>query len=746
VDYSDSQTCRVTFDLPAIHCIACVWLLENLYRFHAGIGRSLVNFLRREVAITFDPGRITLGRLAQLLASLGYAPRLSLADLEPRQTHPAPKRLYLQVGVAGFAFGNIMLFSFASYLGMGAADRQGLRGLFGGLSLLLALPVLVYSGADYWRAAVHCWRQRRLTIEAPIAIGLLALFAQSAYDILSGRGEGYLDSLAGLVFFLLCGKVFQRKVFDRVVFDHDYRRFFPLSVVRSSGNREETVPISRLRVGDRLVLRNRELIPADARLVSGRAFIDYSFVTGESEPVAKGPGDYLYAGGHQVGGAIEVEMVKPVSQSYLTSLWGDEAFTKKGEDRLPTLTDRFSRRFTVAVLVVACATGLYWAAFEPSMAARAFTAVLIVACPCALALAAPFALGTGQRWLAGANVFLKNSLVLERLARVDAVVLDKTGTLTTAGAQGVSFEGGVLSTVEQSWVYSLTRHSTHPYSVRLGEALGAGQFPEPVESWQEVPGWGLAGRVQGHAIRLGSRDWLAAEGISVPAKPNPGGGAVFVAIDGEYRGCHVLANQLRPNLGGLLAELAPRYELALLSGDNEKERERLRPLFGEETPLHFHQSPLDKLAFVRRLQRSGRTVLMVGDGLNDAGALKQSDVGVAVVEAAGAFSPASDVILSGEMVPRLGAILRFARGAAGVVRLSFLLSSVYNVVGISVAACGLLSPAVCAVLMPLSSASVVSFACGATAWVGRRVRLEPEAAPRPAEAGRAPRWDGARAS
>jgi Cu+-exporting ATPase len=212
-------------------------------------------------------------------------------------------------------------------------------------------------------------------------------------------------------------------------------------------------------------------------------------------------------------------------------------------------------------------------------------------------------------------------------------------------------------------------------------------------------------------------------GVDVPAGAAPEGSAVWVAIDGRYRGRFVLSNTLRPDADRLLAGLRPAFEVSLLSGDNEKERLRFGALFGEDTRLHFNQSPLDKLGFVRRLQSSGRRVMMVGDGLNDAGALRQSDVGVAVVETAGAFSPASDVILSAALVSRLGEVLRFARQSVRIVRLSFVLSSVYNVIGISIAARGQLSPAICALLMPLSSATVVAFACGATAWLGRRAGL-----------------------
>lgn len=723
LDFSDGRTGKVTLALPAIHCIACVWLLESLFRLHPGIGNSRVNYARREATITFQHSRIKLSKLASLLTSIGYEPSLTLQHLEKRREDAARKRLHLQIGVAGFAFGNIMLFSLPGYFGLDTFSGPLFHSLFGVLSLLLALPVLVYSAADYFRSALLSVRQRLLVLEVPIALGLIALFGQSAREILAGTGAGYLDSLAGLVFFLLCGRLFQQKTHARLAFDRDYRCFFPLAVTRKVSAGEETVAISQLRTGDRLVLRNGEMIPADARLIQGPAFIDYSFVTGESEPVSRQEGEYLYAGGRQVGSAIELETVKPVSQSYLASLWNHETFRKADSRDLSSLTNRFSRVFTPLVICIAACAAIFWAFNDPTRALKAGTAVLIVACPCALALAAPFALGTAQRWLARFDVFLKNPLVVERLAEIDTVIFDKTGTLTAPKSSRIAFSGSPLETREESWIFSLTRLSIHPYSVRISEALADRHFPEPVLSYLETPGAGIEGQVQGREIWLGSGAWLASRGVEIPSVPKAHGAVVFVAIDGRYRGFYSLRAEVRPDTDRLLQALARDRELALLSGDNNQEEERFRALFGPEAKLQFNRSPVEKLEFIQSLQSRGRKTMMVGDGLNDAGALKQSEVGVAVVEQVGAFSPASDVIMAASRVPRLADVLAYSRSVTRVVRWSFGLSALYNLVGLSFAAAGLLSPVICAILMPLSSISVVLFASGATTWMARRKRI-----------------------
>jgi Cu+-exporting ATPase len=726
VDFQDQRLTRITLRVPAIHCVACIWLLENLFQLRPGIGSSQVNFARKEVSICFENARLKLSELVALLASLGYEPELKLADLGTgrRAANPAARRLWMQIGYAGFAFLNLMMFSLSIYFGMDTFTGPTFQRLVGWISFVLAVPVVTYSALDYWRNAWTSLRQKRLAIEVPIALGIAVIFVQSAFDVTTGRGEGYFDSLCGLIFFLLCGRLFQQKTFDRLSFERDYKSFFPLSVTRRGATGEEEAALAQLQVGDRLIIRNGQLVPADSRLVSGTALIDYSFVTGESEPVAKSEGEHLYAGGRHIGAAIEIETTKAVSQSYLTSLWNQEAFRKAKGGMIHTLTNVYSYRFTKIIIGIALAAAVFWMVRGDGVRAfKAFTSVLIVACPCALALAAPFTLGTAIRVLGRRKVFVKSPDVVETLARVDAVVFDKTGTLTAAGAGSVNFSGAVLGDDERRWLYSLARQSTHPLAVRMADAL-EGEPALPVRSFTETTGCGIEGVTGGHEILLGSAAWLRSRGIVCDPPKTAAGGVVCVAVDGRFRGTFLLTSALRPETERLVRNLSANHELALLSGDNERERARFTEIFGAAARMEFNQSPLLKFEFIEALQRSGRTVMMVGDGLNDAGALKQSHVGVAVVENVSAFSPASDIIMSAGMVPRLHEVLRYSKRAVRIVRLSFGISSLYNVVGIGIAAAGLLSPVVCAILMPVSSITVVAFACGMTAWAGRSLGNE----------------------
>lgn len=717
LDFRHDGVARITLEIPSIHCVACVWLLENLFRLEDGIGESQVDFRRRRVTLTFEPEKISLGRLVERLTSLGYEPSLTLDDLDRRPADPAARRLALQLGVTGFCFGNIMLMTFPAYLGL--EPSESLAGLFGWLSLGLAIPVVTFGAADYWRAAWLGFRRRLITIDFPIALGLAALFGESLWQVTTRGGEGYLDSLAALVFLLLCGRWFQRRTWERLSFDRDYTAYFPLAVARRSPRGdEETIPLTAVAPGDRLVLRNGELIPADGRLEAGRAAIDYSFVTGESLPVARDPGDVLYAGGRQVGPAIEMVVEREVSQSYLVSLWSDEAFRSRSEHRvsIDDLTNRIAKTFTAVVVAIAGATALYWSIHDPSVALRAFTSVLIVACPCALALAAPFALGTAQRALGRRGLYLRHPAVIEALARARTYVFDKTGTLTEPGVGSAEYHGAPLAESDRIALATLLDGSAHPYARLVRRVLGeVGQGS--TETFREEPGRGLVGTVDGRPVVCGSLAWLRENGITVPVEPADGG-VVLVATRGRYRGRFVLRSGYRRNLAPMFAELRKLGRLALTSGDNDRERDALRSILGPEAKLVFEQSPHDKLALVRRLQASS-PVLMVGDGLNDAGALEQSDVGLAVSEDVANFSPACDGILEAGRMTELPRHLDYARRAVGVVVVCVGVSFAYNVVGIAFAASGNLSPLVSALLMPTSSATVVGLAVGLTRRLAR---------------------------
>lgn len=719
LDYADSQRAKVTFYLPGMHCAACIWLLEHLYKLDEGVSRSLVNFPRRTVSIDFSPEKTSLRRIAAMLSSIGYPPEINLGDVENAQPRAVEKTLIYQIGLAGFAFGNIMLLSFPEYLGLEKAVAEGawFFGIFGYLNLLLAIPVLVYSARDYLVSAWNGLKTRHLNIDVPLSLGIVMLFARSAFEILTGTGAGYMDSFAGLVFFLLCGKWFQQKTFHHLSFERDYRSYFPVAAAVRRGDSETPTPVNKLEPGDIIVVRHGELIPADGLLLKGRGEVDYSFVTGEAEPVAVQNGERVFAGGKQLGERIEISLTRRVSQSYLTQLWNDEAFKTPQKSHAAILADKAGKWFTGVILGVGSAAFLYWWLWRGDMgtAVNAFTAVFMVACPCAVALSIPFTMGNVLRILGRNRFYVKNTRVIEAFSAVTAAVFDKTGTLTNIAQQQIEFIGQPLSHAEKVAVRSLAWQSAHPLSRQIAASMPDVPVLE-VADFRETAGKGIEGTVAGQRIRLGSASFVLREN-----SPERG---VFLEIDGSIVGAFEAKGQYRTGLEKVVGWFRERYPVFLLSGDNDREAANLSAIFSGKDKLHFNQSPQDKLAFVKDLQQRGENVLMLGDGLNDAGALRQSDLGVVVTENTNNFTPACDAILHADEFSRLPKFIALGRAGMRLVDRAYLLAFSYNVVGLAFAVSGTLSPLVAAILMPLSSVTIVLFGTLGTNWAAHRLGVD----------------------
>lgn len=717
--YQDEKIYKLSLRLPQIHCAACIYLLENLYRLQPEILRSEVDFLKKEAHLTVKKS-LSFKALVVFLSSLGYAPHLQHGLKGEDPAKDEQKALLRRLAVAGFAFGNIMLLSFPEYLSPGGVQEPILRSVIYTINILLSLPLLFYSGRDYFERAWQGIRQRDLNIDIPIALGMVALFGRSVYEIVSGTGHGYLDSLAGLLFFLLIGRYFQQKTYDHLSFERDYRSFFPLgvSIVLANGQLQET-PIAQLEPGDNIQIRNQEIIPADAILSSERTLIDYSFVTGESAPQEKFRGDVLYAGGKVIGPLVQMEVIKPVAQGYLTRLWNAENFQKTTQDPFKGITDRISRYFTPAVLLLAFGGLFYWYPISPATAFQVFSAVLIIACPCALALSAPFTFGHAIRLLGKNGLFVKNSAVIDKLSQLETLVFDKTGTLTQAEQGEIDCSQIQWSEYQQSLVKTACQHSSHPLSRQLAASITAEAWPV-TDLFDELAGKGILAVVQGHEVQVGAAHWF---GLSQSSRNN--GSAVWIKIDGEVLGEVRFKNRYRSGIENSLKALKQHYKLQLLSGDNDRERSKLVSMLGEDTPIYFDQSPADKLEAIQKLKTASKgLIMMVGDGLNDAGALRQADVGMAVSEQSGQFTPASDAILDGEQLPQLNNMLAFVRRSRQIIFSNLGLSLMYNVTGLSFALSGLLTPVVSAIFMPLSSITIVLNATLLSRYFARKEKLK----------------------
>lgn len=709
IEFDSKTFAKVRFYVPAIHCVSCIWLLENLRKIDEAIIRSEVNFSQKTVVIDFDPQQIKLSNVAALISSIGYTPQIALE--KEKNKAPSNKTLVVKLSIAGFCFGNVMLFSFPEYLGLDNSDSQ-LKFVFSLLNLLLAIPVIGYSASDYFRSAIKSFKQKQINIDVPIAAGLAALFLRSSWDILSSSGPGYLDSLTGLVFFLLIGRWFQSKTYETLAFDRDFKSYFPLAVNKLVAGQWTPVIIYELQKKDQIKIRNMEIIPADSILLSPFAYIDYSFVTGESKPEKVTEGDLIYAGGRLIGQPILLEIQKETSQSHLTSLWNHEAFRKKGESRYQKIIDTAARKFTWIVLAIAFCTAIYWQIVQPDQMWLVLTSVLMVACPCALALAAPFTYGSMLRVFGRNQFYLKNADVIERIASINAVVFDKTGTLTKGHQSEVLFNGE-LNDNEKVWIKLLTSYSTHPLSRIISESIPA-RIKTEADYFSEIPNKGISGTIEGHSILIGTPAFVGFREKMLTTAYS----TVFVSIDNEVRGHFSIHTIIRKDMHSMLKRLAFRCR-ALLSGDKDTDREKFESLFPSFAQLLFNQSPHDKLEYIAKLQSTGNSVMMIGDGLNDAGAMKQSDVGVAVTDDTGTFTPACDGILQGDQLKQLPQFIDLAKSSSMILKMAFGISFFYNAIALSFAVTGHLTPLVAAILMPISSISVVSFSSVAVNLVSK---------------------------
>jgi Cu+-exporting ATPase len=727
VDFKNGSTTSVTFFIPNIHCTSCVWLLENLGNIDSGILKGTVNFMKRTVTLLYDDSKTSLRTIVELLTTIGYEPNLTLEQLDEKDSGNIDRSLWLKLGVAGFCFGNIMLFSFPEYLKMDqSGSSEMFRYFFGGLNILLSIPVLFYSSIDYLKSAWAALSQRGVNLDVPITIGILALFGRSLYEILSGTGAGYFDSFTGFIFFLLIGKVVQQKTFARLSFDRDYKSYLPISVIKLLGNSEQSIPVDKLEIGDRVLLRNQELIPADSVLESEQAAIDYSFITGETEPVSVVKGTKVFAGGKIIGCNAEFLIAKKVEHSYLTQLWENEAFAKREEEKvITTFADRISPHFTLTVLAIAFISLFVWLQIDSSKAFTIFTAVLIVACPCALALSTPFTLGAAVNILSLNGLYVRSSNVLEALSRATSFVFDKTGTITESEKSEVRFIGSELSSEDAALIKSTVKQSIHPLSKIIAHSLAQETLsPDFVE---EIPGKGLKAHFGSTEVLVGSKSFLSDDSaVHIPGfvNTNSAGSLVHVMIDGAYKGAFLLENKLRDGIEEVLSTLGRQQDVYLVSGDNEAEGKKLRDAYPFWTDMMFNQSPIEKLEMIDRLHEQKEHVVMIGDGLNDAGALKASDFGIAISDDMSSFSPACDAIAESASLKNLATLVEFSRSAFKIIVASFGISLLYNLTGLGFAITGNLSPLVAAIIMPLSSVSVMAFTNIATRIKANQMNLK----------------------
>jgi Cu2+-exporting ATPase len=717
---------RLRLFLSGVHCGACVWLIERLPRVVPGVRSARLDLAHGAVDVVFQPKETSPGAIARALDGLGYAPHVSSAA--QRDGELATERaLIVRLGVAFALAGNVMLMALALY--SGAAADPAYAALFRWGSLLLSVPAVFYSGGVFLRGAVAALRTRTPHMDLPVAIGILAGFTRSAWNTVAGRGEVYFDSIAVLIFLLLVGRFLQlrhHRGASRAL--ESIAALSPPSAHLVEGEGLRDVPVEALFPSALVHVDRDERIPADGIVTQGHSSVDTSFLTGESLPEEIEPGSRVYAGTLNRASAVRLRVEATGAESRLGRLL--EAVEKAQARRAPIVlyANRVARYFVLAVLALSAVTLGIWWHVDPSLAVDRAVALLVVTCPCALGMATPLAVSAALKRAAEASIFFKGGEFLEALARPATIAFDKTGTLTEGKLALVSFTGDESL---KPLIRAAEAQSSHP----IGRALAAAFCDAPVveaESAREVAGAGVIARVMGHELRIGSAQFVFGDAPSerfrgeLERQAALGRPAVAIAVDGEVRAVVGFSDPIRKDARHSLDRLrALGYEIAILSGDQALVVESVARELGRLVEARGAMSPEQKLAWVERARQRG-PVVMVGDGVNDAAAMSAADVSIAVHGGAEASILSADAFTTLPGVVKIVDAVVGARRTLRVIRRGIGFSLAYNAVGVALCMAGFISPLVAAVLMPLSSLTVVSSALRARTFAPRRAwRLFP---------------------
>lgn len=718
-----AERCRTRLYLEGVHCPACVWLVEKLPAALPGVDEVRLDLGSAVAEVTWKPGATRLSAIGRALDRLGYTPHVHRAGRVQEARRREDRVALARLGVAAACAMNLMFLSGALYAGEHSGMASPYEAFFRWFSLAVSVPVAFFCAQPFFRTAIGALRARTVHIHLPIAIAIAVGFTASAVNVARGSGPLWFDSLAMLVAALLGAQQVQRGAQRAALERADSLRgaAFVEFARRLEGDGPAAasveVPVSTLSPGDRVEVRSGELVPVDGVVLVGRSSLDNSVLTGETAAQPVKEGDAVNAGATNHGARLVVRVDAAGEGTRVGALLAivEEALRKR-----PVLlqkTDLVARRFVQGFLVLAAATGAYWMHAGPEVALERVVAVLVVACPCALGLSVPLALSVTLLRAARAGIFFKNPDALGRLRTAGTIVLDKTGTLTEGRPTVVRWEGGEAAL---QLARSLESESSHAVARALRGARGTPvRVVRDVEGVREVPGQGISGALAGRAVRVGTLAHVEAAGAAAPpelaaraeALLGEGLSPVWVSVDGRIEGVAGIGDPLRADARRTVAALRARgLRVLVLSGDHPAVVARVAAELGlSPGDARGGLSPEEKRDAVAALaaEAGGRSVVMIGDGVNDAAALAVADVGVAVHGGTGASIVAADVVLTREGVAPVLDLLDGARRLRGVVRRNLGFSLVYNAVAGALALFGLVGPLLGAVMMPCSSLTVV---------------------------------------
>ena len=714
VEAQDASMKTASLILEGITCAACVWLNERHVNALPGVADFAVNYSTHRARVSWDDSQIHLSDILKAISEIGYVAH----PFDPgRQeaVHKKEKSAALRrLAVAGLGAMQVMMLAIAMYAGDYSGMEPGLRTFMRWVSLLLTLPVVVYSAAGFFRTAWRDLRRRQLSMDVPVSLAIGGAFGASVWSTLFGGAEVYFDSVCMFAFFLLTSRYLEMGARHRAgEAAEELVKLLPATTTRLGADGEQVIAVSELAPGDRVLVRPGETVPADGIVVDGRSSVDESLLTGESLPRARAIGDELVGGSVNVESPLQLRVDKVGEDTLVSAIVRllDRAQAEK--PRMARLADRVAGWFVGILLIIATLVAAWWLSHAPEHAFAVTLSVLVVTCPCALSLATPTAVTAASGALTRMGLLTTRGHALETLSQVSHVLFDKTGTLTRGILQVAEID--VLDPQRadrarcRALAAALESGSEHP----VARALGAGIERVPqVEELIAVPGQGMQGRVDGREYRIGNPRYVTelARGTGLGDAADVDTGDATQVLLGDDRGPlarFALRDELRPDADVALRHLRELgLELEILSGDAPGAVKRVARSLGVEQ-ARSQMRPDDKLARVRELQAAGHSVAMIGDGVNDAPVLAGADVSIAMGQGAQLAHASADMVVLSERLDVLAEGVRKARATRTVIKQNLAWAILYNVAAVPLAAAGLVAPWMAAIGMSFSSLVVV---------------------------------------
>ena len=710
----DNGLCSLQLVLENVHCPACAWLVHRYLSSFPGVQESKLNVGDGRLKLLFDPSKTPLSTLAQALAQLGYPPHLDSPSTDANRDRNERRRMLRYILVAALGMMQVMSYALSKYIGAFQGMDAEMEQFFRLISMLVAVPVALYAGQPFYRSAWQHIKQRSIGLDIPVAAAMLIALFSSVLITLFGEGEVYFDSVVMFIFFLLLGRFAVMLSRQQSGALHSaLARALPSQARRMTDDGVEPVGLIELGRGDRVMIADGEIVPADGVIVDGRGHVDEALLSGESIPRVRAQGDRVMAGSLLTEGALQVEIDATGQSTVLASIVDLLTEARSARPQLAKLADRVAGWFIALILVSTTIASIVWFQIDPSRVIPVALAMLVVACPCALALGMPTALASATRGLAETGVLTANPDALARFAEISHVVLDKTGTLTrpvmrlaeTKLADGMNASGFDESRVQQI-AAALERVSTHP----IASAFAGHDQGVSIDDAQSHGSRGVSGRVDEHAYWLGRPDWVADEsGVAIQV-PEQG---IWIAMarqasdQAELVATFQLDSPLRAGSSALIDTLkAHGIEVIIASGDRAANVDRLADRLGVQQ-RYASMRPADKLDLVKRLQEQGAVVAMVGDGINDAPVLAGANVSIALAEGAAIAQTQADMVVTGKGLNALGDMFVHAPRVRRIIRQNLGWALAYNFSSLPLAALGIIPPWAAAIGMSLSSLGVV---------------------------------------